>query len=431
MGLNSRVNPARLPGFPSAFDEISCELTSTGCQTKSGDGARAHEARPHLGTVHGAAKRHACFVLDAVQTDAVGEMDAEEASTVRKLSDMSHELRDLYLGHHVDTVHVDDIDPLVFYREYVARNKPVLVRGAVDHWPALHKWNDAYLCKAMDATPVTVHWTPDGLADAVKQVDGESLFVLPHEERMTYEAFLSQLVRTRADPALGVPYCSYQNDSLRAEFSAVAADVEESLSWADRAFGQPPEAVNFWAGDERSVTTYHQDPYENLYVVLRGEKIFTLLPPEDVWRMYVQERPCAKHVRREDGTYAVVRVEPTQAVPWSHVDPYPDPSHVQDHCRCVLRRASIRILALVCACGASRTRSTPRSGWDDHVIVLSRAEEKRPFACAHNERRRYCLSAVMQPEPTVLEGSATRACHRHHVPRGTVRAAFRLTCRVS
>ena len=413
--------------FPLPFDEVNFELTSRSSQTQVGVGARAYEARPHVGTAHGAARKHACFVLEGLQMEKVGEMpvdDAEEASTVRKLSDMSHELRDLYLGRHVETVHVDDIDPLVFYREYVARNKPVLIRGAVDHWPALHKWNDAYLCEAMDVAPVTVNWTPDGLADAVKQVDGEAHFVLPHEERMTYEAFLSHLARTRADPALGVPYCSYQNDSLRAEFSAVAADVEESLSWADRAFGQPPEAVNFWAGDERSVTTYHQDPYENLYVVLRGEKIFTLLPPEDVWRMYVQERPCAKHVRREDGTYEAVRVEPTQMVPWSHVDPYPDPSQVQDHCRCVFRRVSIRCIVCACVDGASRTRCTLRSVQDDRAVFLHvRKGSVRSPAPTTN------VGASVCPRRRPLNRRSWKERHtRVHSPLSLRSGPFRVAC---
>ena len=29
--------------------------------------------------------------------------------------------------------------------------------------------------------------------------------------------------------------------------------------------GGPPEAVNLWIGDERSVTSWHKDPFENIY----------------------------------------------------------------------------------------------------------------------------------------------------------------------
>ena len=64
--------------------------------------------------------------------------------------------------------------------------------------------------------------------------------------------------------------------------------------------GQMPEAVNLWIGDGRSITSIHngkvdvfvfvfslliatQDPYENIYTVVRGMKHFFLLPPSDGW----------------------------------------------------------------------------------------------------------------------------------------------------
>lgn len=31
--------------------------------------------------------------------------------------------------------------------------------------------------------------------------------------------------------------------------------------------GGLPEAVNLWIGDERSVTSWHKDPFENIYAV--------------------------------------------------------------------------------------------------------------------------------------------------------------------
>ena len=40
---------------------------------------------------------------------------------------------------------------------------------------------------------------------------------------------------------------------------------------------EPPAAVNGWA---RTRWTTHADLYDNLYVVLKGTKEFTLLPPQ-------------------------------------------------------------------------------------------------------------------------------------------------------
>ena len=46
-------------------------------------------------------------------------------------------------------------------------------------------------------------------------------------------------------------------------------DIEE-LQWAKEAFGKNPDAINFWMGDGRAVTSTHKDPYENIYCVVKG-----------------------------------------------------------------------------------------------------------------------------------------------------------------
>ncbi|KAJ3129380.1 hypothetical protein HK098_001481 [Nowakowskiella sp. JEL0407] len=44
-----------------------------------------------------------------------------------------------------------------------------------------------------------------------------------------------------------------------------------------------PDATNFWLGDSKAITSLHKDPYENLYAVIAGRKIFTLIPPTEAF----------------------------------------------------------------------------------------------------------------------------------------------------
>lgn len=208
---------------------------------------------------------------------------------------------------------------LDFLRGYVAPNKPVVVTGAIDHWPALRLWSNEYLAAA--AGLVTVALTPYGRADAVAALPGGAAgeagecfecFALPYQRRMPMGEFLGLLCRRRRRPdqppaaaaaepriddaepasqpspakapdcdAAGldldslVPYLQYQNSSLLEEVPALVRDADAELGWASRAFGAPPEAVNLWIGDERSVTSVHKDPYENLYA---GEWLRSTLP---------------------------------------------------------------------------------------------------------------------------------------------------------
>jgi jumonji domain-containing protein 7 len=55
-----------------------------------------------------------------------------------------------------------------------------------------------------------------------------------------------------------------------------------TFSFAEEAFGTgPPDAINLWIGNERSVSSMHKDHYENLFYVCSGKKEFVLCPPAD------------------------------------------------------------------------------------------------------------------------------------------------------
>lgn len=103
-----------------------------------------------------------------------------------------------------------------------------------------------------------------------------------------------------------VPYLSRQNDSLREEFPSLLEDVPEMISLAKEVCGNDPEAVNLWIGDDRSVSSCHKDPYENFYVVVRGEKVFTLLPPASAPFLHETDFPAATYIRKSDGKLEAV-----------------------------------------------------------------------------------------------------------------------------
>ena len=66
-------------------------------------------------------------------------------------------------------------DPLVFYRDYVSTNRPVLIRNAMNNSSAVEKWkSNEYLCNQMKDTEIHVEWTPNGLADSLLKVQTSS-----------------------------------------------------------------------------------------------------------------------------------------------------------------------------------------------------------------------------------------------------------------
>ena len=96
-----------------------------------------------------------------------------------------------------------------------------------------------------------------------------------------------------------VLYYSRQNDCLRTEVSKLFATniFPKTFPFAEEAFGTgPPDAVNLWIGNEKSVSSMHKDHYENLFYVCSGQKEFILCPPADVVYLHEDEFPsCTFH----------------------------------------------------------------------------------------------------------------------------------------
>lgn len=280
---------------------------------------------------------------------AVTEAPAIGARVAGVLASLGDDVRDFWAVTHVPVVDGRTLTPLQFLRDFVKPNQPVVIEGLIDAWPARDAWrrsDDRLLELAGDST-VTVNVTPNGRGDAVLEPSDTSVvgtssleaavFVKPEEVRMPFREFVDELHAGRRDArdsggAAGssreperrrVPYLSWQNDSLRAEMPVLGRDIEVGgLPLSVEAFGNTPDTVNFWMGDERSESTVHKDPYENMYAVLRGAKRFTLLPPTDAAFTYERDFPPAQYTSRDGDPHSfdVVVQEGEAPVPWIPVD---------------------------------------------------------------------------------------------------------------
>ena len=213
---------------------------------------------------------------------------------------------------------VERPSPVQFLRDFVLPNKPCIVTGVMDGWPAMQRWDDDFLCARLGDKQVSINVTPDGRGDAVTK---EGYFAMPEERWMRFDEFLIKLRDKESDE---VCYLSSQNDNLRQEIGhPLLQDVPQSLAFADDALGQKPDAVNLWMGDSRALTTLHKDHYENLYAVVQGCKTFTLYPPAALPLLYPAQ--CTPKTYRKVGASWTLadskHDEPGSTRPWITVDP--------------------------------------------------------------------------------------------------------------
>ncbi|KAJ8710765.1 hypothetical protein PYW08_009280 [Mythimna loreyi] len=209
---------------------------------------------------------------------------------------LHEESSDLYLGKSI--AETNDLEPLQFYRDYVSKNIPVVIRSHCSHWPAVTKWNADYFRKTIPDKKVTVAVTPNGLADGItRNKDGKDCFVMPFEVDMTMKEFLDGLEQKKDSY---IQYIQKQNSNLTLDFPELLPDVFGDIPFASEAFNKDPDAVNFWMGDERAVTSMHKDPYENIYCVIDGYKDFILIPPTDLPFVPYKRYPQAVFQHKDD-----------------------------------------------------------------------------------------------------------------------------------
>jgi hypothetical protein len=171
---------------------------------------------------------------------------------------------------------VDDIEALL------ARGEPVLLKGAIDHWPALAAAAqspgalDAYLKDRDSGAPVPVMEAPPSSGGRFGYAADPREFTFTKRARPLGET-LARIGRARSDPAAA--YLAIQMLPLDAQMPAFVRENAMALVPA----GARPK---LWLGGPVK-TQIHNDRDHNLCCVLAGRRRFVLFPPEQVANLYV------------------------------------------------------------------------------------------------------------------------------------------------
>ncbi|XP_035916277.1 bifunctional peptidase and (3S)-lysyl hydroxylase Jmjd7 isoform X1 [Anopheles stephensi] len=235
---------------------------------------------------------------------------------------LTNEAKDLFLPASIpETFGIPSA--LEFVRDSVAKNLPLIMREAINDWPAVEKWNSKYFRETLVDKEVTVAITPNGYADGLALHEEEEYFVLPLEQSMCMGDFLDALDQKHPD---AIPYIQRQNSNLTEDFQELWMDVNESsLDFASEAFNKKPDAINFWMGDERAITSMHKDPYENIYCVISGYKDFILIPPIDLHNVPRRHYPMGIYMQENDDKIVIEpildEIGKPRLIEWVSVDP--------------------------------------------------------------------------------------------------------------
>jgi Rps23 Pro-64 3,4-dihydroxylase Tpa1-like proline 4-hydroxylase len=167
-----------------------------------------------------------------------------------------------------------------FFQQYYYLNRPVILKGMMDHWPALHKWSPAYFAEHFGDVNIEV--------TAGRNKDPE------------YEKNYKQTLRT----------CTLRQFIERMQQTPDTNDlyiVARNYFFANPAFDPlrddlkpPPEIVDvshrsagatkLWLGPKGTVTPLHHDRHSILFTQIHGSKQFKMIPSFELNKMYNRDK---------------------------------------------------------------------------------------------------------------------------------------------
>lgn len=164
-----------------------------------------------------------------------------------------------------------------FYKNYLRTNKPAIVEGGIDNWPALKKWSPSFFKENFPKKKLLLRDlnTHTELAEFVDLAESA----------------------TEDNPA---PYL--RNIHIREDFPELLKDIDENLTFGNPDFLNSPllprnwirphhQIELFYGGVGTKIFTLHYDIFllHNLIIGITGEKEFVLIPPEDTKYLYPKD----------------------------------------------------------------------------------------------------------------------------------------------
>jgi hypothetical protein len=161
-----------------------------------------------------------------------------------------------------------------FFADYYFQNRPVIITGMVDHWPALAKWSLDELRARFGAQLVEVQ------TGRTRDRDYE-INTLAHKETMPLARFVDMIATAGSSNDF---YMTANNGSVnRAALAGLWDDIGDLPAYMDS--GSASDGF-LWVGPKGTLTPFHHDLTNNVMVQIVGRKRVLLVPAYDYPNMY-------------------------------------------------------------------------------------------------------------------------------------------------
>lgn len=167
-----------------------------------------------------------------------------------------------------------------FFKAYVSTRMPVVLNDHIKDLDWKGKlWSNKYLKSKCGSASVRVEW----------RKDKNDRFGKGNEKTMLFSSFLDMIDNNDENVYLTTQELSYNSDGQPAIISPPLTQLRSDFPLIPSLFQHLVVSnINMWFGSSTLSTTsgLHHDFHDNLYLLLRGEKTFTLYSPREAPNMY-------------------------------------------------------------------------------------------------------------------------------------------------
>jgi Cupin-like domain len=191
-----------------------------------------------------------------------------------------------------------------FEERFLFPQRPVIVSGAMEGWPARERWTNDYLKEKVGARTVRPSKAHAGihLYDPKKRVNDKS----PPMK-------LAEYIDLLAGGAISDGQLYVVQFPIKTGLPELWPDVRFPPFVDEGKYG----AVNFWFGPGNNFTPLHYDAANNFLTQIRGRKQVILCPPREIARLY--PFPFS-YVGNHISQVNVASPDLTQFPAWAHAD---------------------------------------------------------------------------------------------------------------
>mmetsp|Transcript_21073 Transcript_21073/g.24405 ORF Transcript_21073/g.24405 Transcript_21073/m.24405 type:complete len:510 (-) Transcript_21073:2387-3916(-) len=192
--------------------------------------------------------------------------------------------------YNIPKISVADMTPQNFYKDYISKRRPVVLKGKLQDLNGLEKWktNNDHMKERTGKEQVMVE---------IRSNENDS-FGRGNEIKMSFHQFLQLVKKGDSMHYLTTQDVEANQDGQPDLMAPLMKALKDDFPLRPEMMGNIiPQNINLWMGNNKDGASsgLHHDYHDNLYIVLRGRKRFRLYSPADSEKLYSRGKLLKVH----------------------------------------------------------------------------------------------------------------------------------------